>query len=88
MRKILRPTFGHLFNKNWVLAATLICGASVFTVCSSNDDNPAGQTDVSAISDWRLPTYDELNAMYAAIDDINEAFGTDITELCSPTTSR
>ena len=50
-RKILRPTFGRLFNKNWVLAATLICGASVFTACSSTDDNPAGQTDVSAISD-------------------------------------
>ena len=27
---------------NWVLAATLVCGASVFTACSSdNDDNPA-----------------------------------------------
>jgi hypothetical protein len=25
----------------WVLVATLICGASVFTACSSNDDNPA-----------------------------------------------
>lgn len=25
----------------WVLAATLICGASVFTSCTSNDDNPA-----------------------------------------------
>ena len=25
----------------WVLAATLVCGASVFTSCSSdNDDNP------------------------------------------------
>jgi hypothetical protein len=24
---------------NWVLAATLICGASVFTSCSSDDDN-------------------------------------------------
>lgn len=34
-----------------VMAATLICGASVFTACSSNDGNPAGQTDVSAISD-------------------------------------
>ena len=51
MRKILRPTFGRLFNKNWVLAATLICGASVMTSCSSSEDNPAGQTDVSAISD-------------------------------------
>ena len=28
---------------NWVLAATLICGASVFTSCSANDvnDNPS-----------------------------------------------
>ena len=51
MRKILRPTFGHLFNKNWVLAAALIiCGATAMTACSLND-NPAGQTDVSAISD-------------------------------------
>ena len=25
----------------WMLAAILICGASVFTACSSNDDNPA-----------------------------------------------
>ena len=29
---------------NWALAATLICGASVFTSCSSDDDNnnPSG----------------------------------------------
>ena len=27
--------------KNWVLAATLICGASVFTSCSESCDNPA-----------------------------------------------
>ena len=26
---------------NWMLATILICGASVFTACSSNDDNPA-----------------------------------------------
>ena len=26
---------------NWMLAATLIYGASVFTACSNNDDNPA-----------------------------------------------
>ena len=25
---------------NWMLAATLVCGASVFTACSSNDNNP------------------------------------------------
>jgi ABC-type amino acid transport substrate-binding protein len=52
MRKILRSTFGRLFNKNWVLAAILItCGATAMTASSSNDDNPAGQTDVSVISD-------------------------------------
>ena len=27
--------------KKWVLAATLICGTSVFMACSSNDDDPA-----------------------------------------------
>ena len=30
---------------NWVLAATLICGASVFTSCSSNDDNPVNPVE-------------------------------------------
>ena len=42
MRKIMRSTFGRLFNKNWMLAAILICGASVFTSCTAdNADNPA-----------------------------------------------
>ena len=35
---MMRSTFGRLFNKNWVLAATLVCGASVFTACSDDDD--------------------------------------------------
>ena len=26
---------------NWVLAATMICGASVFTSCTEGSDNPA-----------------------------------------------
>ena len=26
---------------NWMLAAILICGASVFTACTSNESNPA-----------------------------------------------
>ena len=41
MKKMMRSTFGRLFNKNLVLAATLICGASVFTSCSESGDNPA-----------------------------------------------
>lgn len=28
---------------NWVLAATLVCGSSVFTACSNNDDEPEQQ---------------------------------------------
>ena len=30
---------------NWMLAAILICGASVFTSCSSNDDNPVNPVE-------------------------------------------
>ena len=41
MKKMMRSTFGRLFNKNWVLAATLICGASMFTSCTEGSDNPA-----------------------------------------------
>ena len=41
MKKLMRSTFGRLFNKNWMLAATLICGASVFTSCTEGSDNPA-----------------------------------------------
>ena len=35
--------------------------------------------DVDAVSDWRLPTYAELNAIYAAREAINAAFDTDVT---------
>ena len=45
MKKMMRSTFGRLFNKNWVLAAILTtCGASLLA-CSSNVDNPWGQQD-------------------------------------------
>ena len=41
MQKIIRSTFGRLFNKNWMMAAILICGASVFTSCiNDTSDNP------------------------------------------------
>jgi len=38
-----REKFGPKVKKifQWALAAALICGASVFTSCSDNDDNPA-----------------------------------------------
>ena len=41
-------------------------------------DAKIAEADVDAISDWRLPTATELNAIDAAIDDINPAFDTDL----------
>lgn len=41
-------------------------------------DEKIAEADVDAISDWRLPTATELNAIYAAIEDINAAFDTDL----------
>ena len=42
MRKILRSTFGRLFNKNYLLMAATVCGISLAVAsCTSKDDNPA-----------------------------------------------
>ena len=40
MKKMMRSTFGRLFNKNWMLAAILICGVTVLNSCAVKDDNP------------------------------------------------
>ena len=34
-----------MFSKNWMRAATLVCGAGAFTACTSdNDDNPVSNS--------------------------------------------
>jgi len=44
---------------NWVIAATLLCGASVFTACSSNDDNQAASHLIDDIvGKWLYIEYD------------------------------
>ena len=45
MKKMIRSTFGRLFNKNWVLVATLVCGASVFTSCSNDNSDNSGSIE-------------------------------------------
>ncbi len=45
MKKMMRSTFGRLFNKNLVLAATLVCGASVFTSCSNDNSDNSGSIE-------------------------------------------
>ena len=61
---------------HWVLAVTLVCGATVFTACSSdNDDNPAvddglaekvlGMWIVSEVEGYPLPTNDKVVFTFA-----------------------
>jgi hypothetical protein len=64
-----------MINKKilWMLAAILICGASVFTACTSNDDNPVspnqqGMED-SLVGLW----YEELDYS-GVLEDTGEAF--------------
>jgi hypothetical protein len=54
-------------TKNWVLAATrtlaftmLLCGSSVFTACSSNDDNPVPEKPLSEklLGKWMISELD------------------------------
>jgi hypothetical protein len=54
--------------KLWMLAAILICGASVFTACTSNDDNPP-ITEESLVGLW----YEELE-YNGVLEDTGEAF--------------
>ena len=56
----------------WVMAATLVCGQSVFTACSSNDDNnpsPAETKDAGA------PDYSKKSCWYQ-IPEITKEFDT------------
>ena len=40
---------------SWVLAATLVCGASVLTACSSNEDNPVQPELKTNIDETKFP---------------------------------
>ena len=42
-------------------------------------DEKLAEADVDGISDWRLPTYNELNSIYVSLDAINEAFESDVS---------
>ena len=61
---------------NWVLAATLVCGATAFTACTSdNGDNPAvddglaekvlGKWILSEVEGHPLPTNDKVVFTFA-----------------------
>ena len=53
MKKMMRSTFGRLFNKKWVLAATLVCGTMAFmTACK--DAKVQEENTVSAVKSEEL----------------------------------
>jgi hypothetical protein len=65
----------------WVLAATLVCGASVFTSCSSdNDDNPVINPDepqqqladyaIIYCNRWDCSRWDRYLGMTAAMTQV------------------
>ena len=55
---------------NWVLAATLICGASVFTACTDIEDNPVTPEPAAKTSiDILLEDYEALVAEYPEAKD-------------------
>lgn len=63
-----KKNYGITMKKifNWVLAATLICGAFAFTACSSDDDNKVSNDGTPAlvmiaktshIDYWSMPAF-------------------------------
>ena len=73
---------------NWVLAATLICGASVFTSCSANDtnDNPSQEQAKKDRKEFIQHTRQNLKEMaenlnftsWDLANEINQEFNTTV----------
>jgi hypothetical protein len=61
---------------NWVLAAILICGASVFTACSSNEDSPVS----SEITKQYCPTVQHLVTALDANPEVKQMVVKSIAE--------
>ena len=88
------PAVGSTYQGCYVLASTVADDgqSAELTLLSPNEsfighpevlealiDEKLAEADVDGISDWRLPTYNELNSIYASLDAINEAFESDVS---------
>ncbi len=71
------PAVGSTYQGCYVLASTVADDGqwAELTLLSEK----LAEADVDGISDWRLPTYNELNSIYASLDAINEAFESDVS---------
>ena len=75
------PAVGSTYQGCYVLASTVADDgqSAELTLLSPNETEKLAEADVDGISDWRLPTYNELNSIYASLDAINEAFESDVS---------
>ena len=77
------PAVGSTYQGCYVLASTVTDDGQSFIghpeVLEALIDEKLAEADVDGISDWRLPTYNELNTIYASLDAINEAFESDVS---------
>ena len=77
------PAVGSTYQGCYVLASTVADDGQSFIghpeVLEALIDEKLAEADVDGISDWRLPTYNELNSIYASLDAINEAFESDVS---------
>ena len=60
---------------SWVLAATLVCGASVLTACSSNEDNPVQPELKTNIDETKFPDDNFRTVMDVSEKDIKSLKG-------------
>ena len=71
---------------NWVLAATLICGATVFTSCSNSEDNPSEEQAKKNRKEFIQHTRENLKdlaenlnfASWEVANEINQGFNTTV----------
>ena len=86
MKKMMRSTFGRLFNKNWLLVATMICGATVFTSCWSSEDNPVQEQAKKDRKEFIKHTRENLKDLaqnlnfssWEVVNEINQEFNTTV----------
>lgn len=78
MRKYLRSALPFGYAKNWLFAAIIICGASVFTSCSNDDSPTPCKPKGEAYVIPEEPITDQLEVMVTA--DMPVAVLSDFTE--------
>ena len=67
---------------NWMMAAILVCGLSVFTACSSDDDNkPASDLVDKIAGKWLYVEYDGKTADVTTVEEMTDITVSD-NDLC------